>query len=62
MTNDLHVDSCSCQFKHFDAITAEGKKNLTTYEIDYYCHINGVKAGKGTNWYLTKPQRLTYET
>jgi len=47
---DRHIDSCQCNIKHFDAITAEGKKNLTTYEIDYYCYINGVRAGTGTTW------------
>ena len=50
MTNDLHIDNCSCRLKHFDAITAEGKRNLVTYEIDYDCHMNGVRAGKGTGW------------
>jgi len=50
MSYDLHVNNCSCRFKHFDAITAEGRKNLTTYEIDYACHMNGVRAGTGTGW------------
>ena len=48
--NGLHIENCSCEFKHFDAMTSEGIKNLTTYEIDYYCHMNGVKAGEGTIW------------
>jgi len=50
MTYNLHIDACLCNIKHDDVITSEGKKNLTTYEIDYYCHMNGVRAGEGTTW------------
>ena len=56
MPNGLHVYGCFCRFKHFDAITAEGERNLTTYEIDYDCHMNGVTAGKGTGWTIIFPK------
>ena len=46
----LHIDNCKCQFSHKDYITAEGRRNLSTYKIDYRCYGNGVTAGTGTMW------------
>jgi len=46
----LHINNCDCQFTHKDCVTADGIRNLSTYEIDYRCLSNGVKAGTGTVW------------
>ena len=48
--SELHIDNCQCQFSHKDCVTAEGIKNIATYEIDYCCYMNGVRAGTGTMW------------
>jgi len=45
-----HVDACDCQFTRSDYATADGIKNLPTYEIDHRCRANGVTPGKGTMW------------
>ena len=45
-----HVDNCDCQFTRSDYATADGIKNLATYEIDHRCRANGVTPGKGTMW------------
>jgi len=47
-----HTDNCTCQFNHKDYITADGLRNLATYEIDSRCHNNGIKASKGTMWII----------
>ena len=45
-----HHDNCICKFNHKDYVTADGIKNLATYEMDSRCRSNGVTAGKGTMW------------
>jgi hypothetical protein len=45
-----HVDNCDCQFTRKDYATADGIKNLATYEIYYRCLSNGVTPGTGTMW------------
>ena len=57
MTNSFHIDNCFCTLKHFDAITAEGKRNLVTYEIDYDCYMKGVRAGEGTGWTIVSHKK-----
>ena len=48
-----HIDNCTCQINHKDYATANGIRNLATYEIDSRCHANGVTAGTGTMWTIT---------
>ena len=48
-----HHDNCICRFNHKDYATADGIRNLATYEIDSRCRANGVTAGIGTVWTIT---------
>jgi len=45
-----HNDNCTCQFNHKDYVTADGIRNLATYEIDSHCYANGIRASEGTMW------------
>ena len=45
-----HNDSCTCQISHKDYVTADGIRNLATYEIDSHCYSNGIRASEGTMW------------
>ena len=47
-----HIDSCICQFSHKDYVTADGIRNLATYEIDSHCYTNGIRASQGTMWII----------
>jgi hypothetical protein len=49
-----HIDNCICQFTHEDCVTAEGRRNLATYEIDSRCHHNGITAGEGTTHHVVR--------
>jgi len=48
-----HIDNCTCQFSHKDYATADGIRNLATYEIDSHCYTNGIRASQGTMWTIT---------
>ena len=47
-----HIDNCTCQFSHRDYATADGIRNLATYEIDSHCSTNGIRASQGTMWII----------
>ena len=57
-----HHDNCTCQFNHKDYITADGLRNLATYEIDSRCHNNGIKASKGTMWIIVWQNEITLKS
>ena len=48
-----HIDNCTCQISHKDYATADGIRNLATYEIDSHCYTNGIRASQGTMWTIT---------
>ena len=49
-----HIDNCTCQFSHKDYATADGIRNLATYEIDSHCYTNGIRASQGTMWIIMR--------
>ena len=49
-----HNDSCTCQISHKDYVTADGIRNLATYEIDSHCYTNGIRASQGTMWTIMR--------
>lgn len=54
LTKPEHNDNCICQFSHKDCVTAEGVRNLATYEIDERCHLNGITGGEGTTHHIVR--------
>jgi len=52
MRVDRHINGCDCRIDHRDYVTADGRRNVATYEIDPECYQGGVRAGKGMLWRL----------